>query len=70
MNSKVLRSLLTSNTMNNFASIPVEIELCHLTHLLGGAYHAYKQPQYSLKLQKEEARERLFIFSILLYMMV
>lgn len=40
--------VLTSNIMNNCASIPVEIELCHLTRLLGG-------PQYSLKLQKEEA---------------
>lgn len=51
--------------MNNFASIPVETELCHLSHLLGGAYHACKQPQYNLKLQKEEARERLLNFSIL-----
>lgn len=65
MNSKVLRPLLTSNIMNNFASIPVETELCHLSHLLGGAYHACKQPQYNLKLQKEEARERLLNFSIL-----
>lgn len=45
---KMSAEVLTSNIMNNCASIPVEIELCHLTRLLGG-------PQYSLKLQKEEA---------------
>lgn len=43
MNSKSAE-VLTSNIMNNCASFPVEIELCHLTRLLGGAcMHANNQ---------------------------